>query len=402
MAKAMRTCLGAALIATPVCQSYGGPAVVADAGVPSPAAALAGVFVPTFSHKYSPTDPFVTSILGSPSVDGVFVYETWDSIEPNGPTNSNWSDLDAWLDAIVAHGKKATIAIVAGAHTPAWVGSPSDYLTFTVWEAAAEHCSTNLRIPIPWHTAFLDAWQGFIGRFGAHLAQNPPRDAAVISIKLTGLNNHSAETFLPNLRSSTYQTPNGPCTTTDAPVLWHSVGYTEVLVESAWQTIAGYFDQAFPTKPFTMQDVDKGFPPEVDATGKVAPPSNNVSTAIINLGLAMFGTARWVVQGTGLSATGGTIAAVDQYATNPGAVVGYQTFYYVNGDPNCVMNGGGTCTESVLQSAIALGTMSPHNAKYLELYEEDIAGFPATAAAAHLQLTQTTPTKHRRRAVSHW
>jgi hypothetical protein len=398
MAKGIQTCLGAALIAAP---AYAGPTKVTDAATPAPAAALAGIFTPTFGHKYSPTDPFVTSILDSPSVDGVFVYETWDGIEPNGPANSNWSDLDAWLDAIVAHGKKATIGIVAGAHTPAWVGSPADYLTFTVWEAAPKSCQSNLRIPIPWHTAFLDAWQGFVGRFGAHLSQNPVHDAAVVSIKLTGVNNHSAETFLPNLRSSTYQTTNGPCTTTDAPLLWHTVGYTEALVESAWQTIAGYFDQAFPTKPFTMQDVDKGFPPEVDAIGRVAPPSNNVSTAIINLGLAKFGTARWVVQGTGLTATGGTIGAVDQYAANPGAVVGYQTFYYVNGDPNCVMNGGGICNESVLQSTIALGTMNPHNAKYLEIYEEDIAGFPATVAAAHTQLTQTTRPRLRRRAVSH-
>lgn len=360
-----------------------------DASAPAPSTAIQGVYVPTFGKPYNASDGTVATMLDTDGVDGIFIFESWMHLQPTKDTY-DWSDLDAWIDAAIAKGKKASIGVMAGSATPSWVGTDSDFVTFTVWASQQKKCLSDERIPIPWHTAYQDAWKGFVEAFAAHLKATPARWDAVTQIKLTGLNGTTAETGLPGVATSTH----GTCVTTDAPTAWHAVGYTNDLAISTWKTIASFFDAPFAGKALCMQYVDKGFPAEVDASGKVLPHDDTVSKTIVQDGLDMFGVDRWIVEGTGLSAVGGTVPVLDDYAANPGAVVGYQTLYYVAGDTNCVMNPGGTCDAKALHAAIDIGVAAPHLSRYLELYVQDVAAYPAEILYAHGLLTTAHATIH--------
>jgi hypothetical protein len=109
--------------------------------------------------------------------------------------------------------------------------------------------------------------------------------------------------------------------------------------------------------------------------------NNDVSTAMVAAGKATLGESRFVIEGTGLTTTSGPAANLDTYADG-GGVVGYQTLYYVYGDSSCTMNEHKPpCDESVLHTALEFGIS--HKMKYVELYHEDILGFPAEVTFAH-------------------
>ena len=347
---------------------------VGDAGA-RPADALKGVYGLMVGMTYDASNSVIQTVMGNPDVDGVFIGFPWSVVAPTSST-TDFTKIDAWLQAAVTAGKRVSIGIEAGSATPSWVGSPSDYVTFTVYQFEQGTCQSNVQIPIPWHTSFLTAWQGLVQALSKHLAGEPTLFAAVSAIKITGINDSTFETSLPYEAAGTH----GTCTTTDAASAWHAVGYTDALVESAWQTIIGYYDAAFPSTALCMQDIDEGFPAEY-ADGGFQPMNNAVTTAMIAAAKSTLGTGRFVAEGTGITAVGGTIPNLDTYATG-GGVVGYQTLYYVYDNTTCTMNNHVLpCDATVLDNAIQLGIK--HQMKYIELYQEDIGGFPAEVTIAH-------------------
>jgi hypothetical protein len=344
-------------------------------GAAQPADALKGVYGFLVGMDYSATNSTIEGVMGNPDVDGVFIGFPWSDVAPTA-TTTDFRKIDAWLTAAAAAHKSVSIGIQAGAGTPSWVGTASDYVTITVYDYEQQRCQANQRIPIPWHTSFLDAWKGLVQALAGHLQAEPSLYTSVVAVKLTGINDATYETSLPYEAESTH----GSCVTSDDAETWKNVGYTDALVEGAWQTILGYYNDNFADKALTMQYIDEGFPSEwVD--GKFQPMNNDVSTAMFAAGKATLGASRFVVEGTGLTTTSGPCQNLDTYADD-GGVVGYQTLYYVYGDSKCTMNHDDPpCDEAVLHTALEFGIS--HKMKYVELYHEDILGYPAEVTFAH-------------------
>jgi hypothetical protein len=354
--------------------SHGSDAPASKSGS-TPASALRGVYGFMVGMTYSASDTTIQGVMNNPDVDGVFIGFPWSEIAPSA-TTTDFSKIDAWLTAAASAKKKVSIGIEAGNGTPSWVGTGSDYVTITVYDYEQQRCQPNQRIPIPWHTSFLDAWTGLVKAFASHLDSEPSLYGTVSAIKVTGINDATYETSLPYEAASTH----GSCTTTDDAEAWKAVGYTDALVESAWQTIIDQYATSFPDKALTMQYIDLGFPEEW-VSGKFQPMNNDVSTALLDAGKATLGESRFVVEGTGLTTTSGPCTNLDNYATG-GGTVGYQTLYYVYGDTSCTMDGHKPpCDESVLHTALEFGIS--HQMKYVELYHEDILGYPAEVTFAH-------------------
>lgn len=213
----------------------------ADASGARPVDALVGAYAFAVGHVYDPNNAFVNTIMNDPSIDGIFIGVPWSKVAPSS-TTTDFAAIDAWLDAAAAAGKKVSIGIEAGSATPSWVGSADDYLTFTVYNFQQKNCNADLKVPIPWHATYLAAMKDLIDAFAKHLRSNTKRYATVSAIKMTGINNNTFETSLPNEAAATH----GACTTTDAAAAWQSIGYTAALVEGAWQAIIGYWGSAFP------------------------------------------------------------------------------------------------------------------------------------------------------------
>jgi hypothetical protein len=328
--------------------------------------------------------PSDTSIFSNPNIDGAFIGFPWKKLQATSAA-PDFGSIDTWLNAAVAAHSRLTIAIEAGAATPMWVyGTPADasqYLTLTDYAFQQQACQPNQIIPIPWKTGFLSAWTALVDAFAAHVSSNPAWEGVVAGIKLTGINNTTFETSLPYGSAQTH----GTCVTTDAAAAWQAVGYTEDLVNTAWQTILPHFSAGFPGKPLIMDYIDLGFPAEY-VGGAQQPKNNAVSTLLLNSAKTMLGNDRFIVEGTGLAANSGACTNLDSYATS-GGTVGYQELYYVyNAPAPCSMSGvpNGTCDETVLHDALVYGI--DHHMKYVELYSEDITGYPTEIAFAHTQL----------------
>jgi hypothetical protein len=323
--------------------------------------------------------PHDTSALSTTNIDGAFVSFPWLKLQPTSGA-PDFSSIDSWLDAAVTAHSHITIGIQAGSATPMWVynGDASQYLNLTEYAFQQQVCQDGKIVPIPWMSGYLAAYTGLIDAFAAHVHSNPSWDGVLAGMKITGINNTTLEVSLPYTPAQTH----GTCVTTDAPSAWRDVGYTDALVNSAWQTILTHYAAGFPHQALIMDYIDQGFPAEY-VNGVLEPKDNAVSTLLVNTATAMLGTRQFIIEGTGLALTSGAAPNLDNYT----GVVGYQELYYVDGaPPPCAMGEPttSTCDESVLHGALVYGIA--HHMKYVELYSEDMTGYPTEIAFAHTQL----------------
>ncbi len=333
--------------------------------------------------------PKDTSALTTANIDGAFLNFPWSKLQPTSAA-PDFSSIDPWLDAAVSAHSRITIGIQAGSATPMWVyGSPADpaqYINLTEYAFQQQVCQPNQIIPIPWKTGYLTAFTGLVDAFAAHVASNPAWIGVLAGVKITGINNATLETSLPYTPAQTH----GTCVTTDAPSAWQAVGYTDDLVDGAWQTILTHFAAGFPNQALIMDYIDLGFPAEY-VDGVLQPRNNAVSTLLATTATTMLGTRQFIIEGTGLAESSGASPNMDNYVT-AGGEVGFQELYYVDdAPPPCVMSDPmgtmtNTCDETVLHDALLYGIS--HHMRYVELYAEDIAGYPAEVELAHDQLVQ--------------
>src|SRR5690242_12264544 len=133
------------------------------------------------------------AVLSNPNVDGLALRYWWDELEPREGA-FDWRQIDDQIAAAHAHGKKVSLGVTAGIHTPDWVyARGASYFTF-VWDKSwgPPVCSKQ-RIPIPWDSVYLARWTAFVRSVGARYAGNP----SVVYIKITGINAGTQETLLP-------------------------------------------------------------------------------------------------------------------------------------------------------------------------------------------------------------
>ena len=78
--------------------------------------------------------------------------------------------LDNELKRISDSGKKITIGVAAGSHTPEWAyGAGVHELSFEEFRKQGKGKKFSVKVPVPWNQKFLDLWTGFIKDFADHL-----------------------------------------------------------------------------------------------------------------------------------------------------------------------------------------------------------------------------------------
>jgi hypothetical protein len=316
------------------------------------------------------------SILTNPSVDGIDVRTTWDSLEPASSVY-DWTYLNRVLQTAAGAGKKVSLSLTAGIHTPAWVYAAGAQ-AFSYIDASSPATQT---IPIPWDPIFLAQWKSLIHELGIHFAANP----TLTQIKITGIETNTAETMLPHSQGKAVSNGTTTWNTTNDLAAWQAVGYTRSRVKSAWQTIAGAWAHNFPNQQISAVLVPNSFPP-IGENGAVLggqQTDNQIVTDLINRGMARYAT-QFVVQNNGLSDNWifSQIANMKDQVTT-----GYQTLWWVTGDNTYKMNNGkAIAITTELQTALDRAIAA--HARFLELYPEDLVNpeLQGVLAAAHAGL----------------
>lgn len=323
--------------------------------------------------------------LEHPSVDGVSLRLRWSSVEPEDGVY-DWTVLDSYVDRAQAAGKSIGLYLSAGVNTPDWVYD-AGAVRFDFMDDQAQ-----ASIPVPWDPVFLDRWTDFIGVVGERYSSR----AALVQVKITGVQHKSAETGLPF--------------SDDDLTNWLQVrnaaggpdGYTRVKVFNAWKRIVRAFSDAFPFQKTSGAFAPHHFP-RIDDNGHEFQSSSGgdgvLADNMIAHGIDVYGPYQgaadqnnvrfhqFAAQNNGLSKT--WIAADVANASNQ-VDTGHQMLWAVSNDPNGRMNGGVPystgAAASVLQAAVNRGVSG--GARFLEFYAIDIAApnLQGVIAQAHTTL----------------
>ncbi|MGO9265563.1 MAG: beta-galactosidase [Candidatus Binataceae bacterium] len=291
---------------------------------------------------------FASSVLSDPSVDGLAMRTTWQTLEPADGT-FDWSEIDTAIATAQANGKKLSISVTPGVQTPSWLWTEGAQAFDYVWDKGYSfpYC-TVVSIPVPWDPIYEAKWGAFVAALGARYDSNP----TVSHVKLTGVNGPSQETSLPNMVNEIIN--NGQCTGYDDVQNWINLGYTRTLVENAWQQFAADFSTAFPQKQFAEMFNPCGLPP-IDENGDVIADATcdyQGVTDIINYGIDDYGLGRFIGQNNALAATSiSSVIVSDADFVN----TGYQELEPLGSD-----------------FAAAATLAISDNAMFLEIYESDL------------------------------
>jgi hypothetical protein len=223
------------------------------------AAGINGVYALGFQNT-----PVPPAVLANRYVDGLALRYSWAVLEPRDGV-FDWSIVDRDIADAKAHGKKVSLSITPGIHTPAWVYTYGAVAFEFVWDKpwGKAPCATR-RIPIPWDPVYLSRWFGFVRALGNRY----DLESAVTHVKLTGLNARTSETILPRARRERISNGMRSCSSGDDVRNWQRVGYSRTRVLETWTRIADTFARSFPHKKLALMIGQKGLPP-IDDYGKV-------------------------------------------------------------------------------------------------------------------------------------
>jgi Beta-galactosidase len=342
-------------------------------------ASPSGVYALSNGKKITPQ-----AVLENPNVDGLALRYSWDELEPREGV-FDWSRLDAQIAAAHSHGKKISLGVTAGIHTPAWVyAGGAHYFTF-VWDKSwgPPICSRQ-RIPIPWDPLFIAKWTAFVRQLGMRYSES----RTVVYIKITGINAGTQETLLPHSREIPIVRAADACVSNDDVAEWQASGYSRRKIEQTWLDIAGSFAASFPQSSLGLMLVPGGFPP-IQEEGQLMigkKRDRKIALNLISEGLEKYGS-RLVIQNNGLSAAHGW----KEMAKLPtGTMNGWQMLWRATNDPSCRMNNRlHPCDpHSVLLAAVERGLRS--NPAFIEIYQADILnpGLQDIVADAHNRLAK--------------
>jgi hypothetical protein len=303
-------------------------------------------------------------MLSESNVDGIALRVTWKKIEP-ADNRFDWAHLDKQVAAAAGAGKKISLSVTAGTHTPAWVFAAGAE-SFTYGEGKGSHT-----IPAPWDPVFQARWQRLIKALGKRYAENP----AVVLVKITGINMDTPECMLPRSANDARK--------------WAKAGYTRQKLADAWLSSADTFAKAFPKVRVSQIVIPHGLP-DVEPGGKVTGQGDQALVEdLVQKGIAKFGN-QFCVENHGLSDywISPTVGkAAGKVAT------GYQMIWWVTNDPQGRVNNHKTpydpvaLFDRVVTKGIAAG------ARFLEIYPEDIVNdrLHKTLATAHTRLRGAPP-----------
>ncbi len=225
----------------------------------SESATANGIYVIDAIHRNS----IDKVILNSPSIDGVVLEVPWSAIEPQEGKHL-WSNIDSILAQAAAYSKKVSLVLGAGWQIPSWVYNDGVRQFKFVWDHSTwgpKLCSV-VAIPLPWDATYLAKWSELVSAIGARYDSDP----RIASVKVTGINSKTQETFLPSSVNQKISSGTTSCTSYDDVANWQAAGYTRLKIEAAWQSVMKMFAQAFPEKKLEPMLIPGGFP-SIDDSG---------------------------------------------------------------------------------------------------------------------------------------
>jgi hypothetical protein len=304
----------------------------------------------------------------------------WDHLE-SIDNKFDWSFLDSELKRILEAGKKITIGVAAGSHTPEWVysaGVPS--LSFDEFRKQGKGKKFSVKVPVPYNQKFLEIWTGFIKSFADHLKSKPEAYQNITMVKLTGINESTIEIRLPAQKDIS----NERGSSSDAPSIWKNAGYRPKKIIEAWDKITDAFLQNFPDKFVSIAIIPKKAFPALDDNGNDIPKNLAVDFTedLIEKAHDKF-KDKIVVQWNSLQNNAG-IPKLMSWCTKFHIPFGYQLEEADMGNPACLQNP--PCDQLHLQSIFDKGIRA--NASFIEIFPKEVLAYPEALAYGHDKLSK--------------
>jgi hypothetical protein len=232
-------------------------------------------------------DKALKGILTKTYVDMISIEGDWNSIQPNLPTDQNWSYVDDTIATITQAGKSILLRLPTmggssslGGNTPDWVframgADPlsTDYspgVTYSFDDGGTTKC-----IPVFWQPAFLAAKKAFIALAGAHLSADTNLKVVVVSYA--------------NAITEDWNVPNDDTTTPSQVALWLNdpndkelpgAGYmTQLMINAAIHQGDAFFKDGIVSAGKTLSSLSATFT-QADIGCLITGPSYRKSTHI--------------------------------------------------------------------------------------------------------------------------
>jgi Beta-galactosidase len=161
-----------------------------------------------------------------PFIDGWLVRPGWDTVEP-ADAQYDWRYIDSEIATAKRLGKKITLMIWGGPHTPEWLYH-AGAKEFHFVTSSRYRPKKNVGIPLLWDEVYLRKWTAVIQAAGRKYAD----EGTVALVHITGATANGLEMQLP-------QSPGDR-------KRWMEVGYSPEKVINAWKRIIDTYSKAFP------------------------------------------------------------------------------------------------------------------------------------------------------------
>ncbi|MEP7168220.1 MAG: hypothetical protein ABI855_02510 [Bacteroidota bacterium] len=319
--------------------------------------------------------PIEDYVLKSSSVDGVFLRLRWDDLH-KAADKFDWTFLDSELKRISDAGKKITIGVAAGSHTPEWVygaGVPS--LSFDEFRKQGKGKKFSVKVPVPYNQKFLEIWTGFIKSFADHLKSKADVYQNITLIKLTGINETTIEIRLPSQKDIS----NEKGSSSDAPSIWRNAGYRPKKILDAWDKITDAYLLNFPDKFVSIAIIPKKAFPALDDNGNEVPKNlaRDFTEDLIDKAHDKF-KDKLVVQWNSLQTTAG-IPKLMSWCIKFHIPFGYQLEEADMGNPACLQSP--PCDQKHLKSIFDKGMKA--NAAFIEIFPMEVLAYPQALTYGH-------------------
>jgi hypothetical protein len=304
--------------------------------------------------------------LANPMITNALIKVSWKQLEPR-QGKYDWSMIEKKL-SFLPSGKKATIAVLAGADAPLWIYDEPKKVPFVTRDNS--YGGISYRMPVMTHANYLTKWTKFIHAFG----EKYNSDSRLTVVGMTGIGSDTAEYGLLRLERK------------EMKQLMEE-GMDACAILSANEMIFSAFRDAFPSKFLSLtigRNPFKFFWKKADPSDQSCLSSikstetwgwgNELTKATQQQAYHLVGKNRFVLKNAGL--TGEMTANPEKAAILSGMTefsqIGGHTAWQMGGsvtdDPAHRM-GAGTSSEN-LQNAFTLGLQS--NPLYIEIYREDL------------------------------
>lgn len=328
-------------------------------------------------HTYDCQDPCIVEF--DDRISAVFLRYKWAQLNPAKGVY-DFSDLGEVLDLIHGAGKMATLQVMGGKYTPAWV-----------FEEGAGHIATRAKtgdkfsqplVPRLWDPVYLAEYGAMLTALSDFLRETPTRYQTVVMVKNGAVVIHSGETRMMPVdafdieievdkksRKSKAEFYKSLCDD------WARAGYSEGKILQSIQTSNAQIAAAFPDQYIGLAYVGGSdrFPTVNDAGACTYPAKNKTVRRIIEDVVNAYG-ARAMINNTVLTPDMGN-PPVMIWTRKNGGQIGFQIERRRVG---CRVEKGNVCDDTLFAKTLQAGVDA--GAVFIEVHDGNIEVFKDTLA----------------------